>query len=669
MIGFYRPSRPSRLLRMAWAAGLASLLCGCADLRRSVSLPPTNPESPVAATVSAAARRSYPIPRLTDVPPTPRNVPVAAQVKLGVVSMVRCRGGLDRYPATHPPLSGAPEQFAAAARDAAEVNASDVPPPNSAARADAAAADLRAFAAPPGGDRRWRAPQRFGSAARRSPRSPCAGRPPAPWGPPGSRAAAGGRRCAAVAGLRRSRSSACARRFYGDRGRRRAAAAAGASSRPAAGALYVSASGQPPCRIGVAGLGTVGTGLLELLRGVPDYLPDGRRVQVTGVCARSRSRAIDISQIAWFDDPVALARAADVDVFVELIGGAEGPAKASVEAALQAGKPVVTANKALIAEHGLALARLAEDCGVALLFEAAVMGGVPAVKLLREGLVADEVDSVAGILNGTCNYILSEMEASGRDFADVLAEAQRLGYAEADPVTDVGGFDAAHKIAILAALAFGGAPNFAAAHVEGIEAVSRLDIQLAGELGYRIKLIASAARDGAGAIVQVAPALVPHDHPLARAGGALNALFIEGRRTGRLFIQGAGAGAGPTAAAVAADIADAASGARRRPVFGRPASGLTLLSAGDAENRASKVYLRLVVRDRPGVIADVSVALAKAAVSIDSILQHPVGPTGLVPIVLTTQAASASAIADAVEHISALDAVTERPRVLRIARA
>ena len=426
-----------------------------------------------------------------------------------------------------------------------------------------------------------------------------------------------------------------------------------------------------PCRVGLAGLGTVGAGLLELLRADPHFAPSGCRIEVAGVCARSRSRAdgADISGLAWFDDPVALATSPQTDIFVELIGGSDGPAKAAVEAALRIGKPVVTANKALIAEHGLELARLAETNGVALLFEAAVMGGVPAVKLLREGLVADGVDSVAGILNGTCNYILTEMEASGRDFAVVLADAQRLGYAEADPVMDVGGFDAAHKIAILAAIAFGAAPNFAGARVEGIEAVSRLDIQLAGELGYRIKLIASAVREGAGAIVQVAPTLIPLDHPLARAGGALNALFIEGRRTGRLFIQGAGAGAGPTAAAVAADIADAASGPARRPVFQRAAATLEPLAAANAQVSASKVYLRLIVRDRPGVIAQVSEALAKAAVSIDSFLQHPVGATGLVPIVLTTQPASAAAVAEAVEHIAALDAVTERPRTIRIARA
>jgi homoserine dehydrogenase len=247
-------------------------------------------------------------------------------------------------------------------------------------------------------------------------------------------------------------------------------------------------------RVGVAGLGTVGAGLLKFLSERPDFAPAGGRAVVTGVSARSRSRPrpFDIAGLPWFDDPVALAASPETDVFVELIGGSDGPAKAAVEAALGAGKPVVTANKALIAEHGAELAALAEAKGAPLLFEAAVMGGTPAVKMLREAMVGDEVKSVAGILNGTCNYILTEMEATGRPFAEVLAEAQRLGYAEADPTMDVGGFDAAHKISILAALAFGCAPNYAAAEIEGIEGVDLLDIQLARDLGYRIKLVASA---------------------------------------------------------------------------------------------------------------------------------------------------------------------------------
>src|SRR5579872_7329766 len=247
-------------------------------------------------------------------------------------------------------------------------------------------------------------------------------------------------------------------------------------------------------RVGVAGLGNVGAGLLKLIDTRPNFAPVGREAVVTGVSARSRSRPrpVDISNLPWFDDPVALAASPNNDIFVELIGGSDGPAKVAVETALKAGKPVVTANKALIAEHGAHLAALAEASGAPLLFEAAVMGGTPAVKMLREAMVGDEVVQVAGILNGTCNYILTEMEATGRAFADVLAEAQRLGYADADPTIDVGGFDAAHKISILAALAFGCAPNFAAAQIEGIDQVELLDIHLAHDLGYRIRLIAQA---------------------------------------------------------------------------------------------------------------------------------------------------------------------------------
>jgi homoserine dehydrogenase len=427
--------------------------------------------------------------------------------------------------------------------------------------------------------------------------------------------------------------------------------------------------GDKTWRIGVAGLGTVGAGLLTFLGERPGFAPAGGRAVVTAVSARSRSRRrpVDISACAWFDDPVALASSPDIDIFVELVGGSDGPAKAAVEAALNAGKPVVTANKALIAEHGLELARLAEARGAPLLFEAGVMGGVPAVKMVREALVGDDISSIAGILNGTCNYILTEMENGGRSFAEVLAEAQRLGYAEADPTMDVGGFDAAHKITILAALAFGCAPDFAAAEVEGIDQVELLDIRLARDLGFRIKLVASTERSEAGVSVRVHPALAPLDHPLARASGALNALFIEGRRTGRIFVQGPGAGAGPTAAAVAADIADVMSGAVR-PVFQAPAATLATPGPADPGRRMGKAYIRLLVHDQPGVIAAVSEALAEAGVSIDSFLQKPVEDAGGVPIVLTTHATPESVLFDAVEHIAALSAVIDRPRMIRIAR-
>ena len=422
-------------------------------------------------------------------------------------------------------------------------------------------------------------------------------------------------------------------------------------------------------RIGVAGLGTVGAGLLNFLSDRPGFAPAGGQAVVTGVSARSRSRPrpFDISNLPWFDDPVALATSPDNDLFVELIGGSDGPAKAAVEAALKAGKPVVTANKALMAEHGAELAVLAESMGVPLLFEAAVMGGVPAVKMVREALVGDEIKSIAGILNGTCNFILSEMDSGGRAFADVLAEAQRLGYAEADPTMDVGGFDAAHKISILAALAFGCAPNYAAAEIEGIDQIELLDIKLAKDLGYKIKLIASADRSDDGVLVRVHPSLVALNHPLAQAGGALNALFIEGARTGRIFVQGPGAGAGPTAAAVAADIADVMTGAKR-PVFQSPAASLTPFTPIDPAKSMGRAYLRFLVKDEPGVIAAVSETLAEAGVSIESFLQKPVENADGVPIVLTTHAVAESVLTTAIDRIANLSSVLDRPRLLRIAR-
>ncbi len=422
-------------------------------------------------------------------------------------------------------------------------------------------------------------------------------------------------------------------------------------------------------RVGVAGLGTVGAGLLQFLNDKPGYAPAGGKAVVTAVSARSRTRPrpVDISSLTWFDDPVALAGSSDIDIFVELVGGSDGPAKAAVETALKAGKPVVTANKALIAEHGAELAALAEANNVPLLFEAAVMGGVPAVKMVREALVGEELKSIAGILNGTCNYILTEMEAAGRTFGDVLAEAQRLGYAEADPTMDVGGFDAGHKITILAALAFGCAPNFAAAEIEGIDKVDLLDIRLAKDLGYRIKLIASVEKGEEGVSVRVHPSLTPLSHPMAQANGALNALFLEGSRIGRIFLQGPGAGAGPTAAAVAADIADVMTGAVR-PVFQAPAGTLEPFAAVDAGHRFEKAYVRILVKDQPGVIAAVSETLAECGVSIDSFLQKPVEDAGGVPIVLISHAASEASVTEAINRIEKLPAVLERPRHLRIAR-
>ncbi len=420
-------------------------------------------------------------------------------------------------------------------------------------------------------------------------------------------------------------------------------------------------------RIGVAGLGTVGGALLEALQGHPNYGSD-RHAVVTCVSARSKSKArsVDLSQMQWFDDPVALAASDEIDVFVELIGGADGPAKVAVETALKRKCHVVTANKALIGEHGAELAALAEDNGAQLLFEGGVMGGTPAVKILRESFVAIKVNNIFGILNGTSNYILSEMERTGRPLADVLVEAQKLGYAEADPAADIGGFDAAHKLGILASLAFSFAPRFGAIKVEGIENVGSEDISVADSLGYRIRLLASAERVGEGVLAHVRPALVPKAHPLAQTKGASNALFIECEGMDPVFVQGPGAGARPTATAVAADLADVMLKVTR-PVFRMPIHSLKPLEAVSSAHVRTRAYVRLLTKDKPGALAAITESLARYGVSIDSLHQNPVEDVDGVPITFTTHSVSETKLAKAVRALAGLSVVVGKPRMLRIA--
>jgi len=421
-----------------------------------------------------------------------------------------------------------------------------------------------------------------------------------------------------------------------------------------------------PLRIGVAGLGTVGAGLLTLLAQNGEIVAAraGRPVRVTAVSARDRGRdrGVPLDGLRWHDDPVALAADPEVDVVVELIGGSEGPARALVEAALKAGKPVVTANKALLAVHGAAIATLAEQRGVPLAFEAAVAGGIPAIKGLREGLAANRILRVAGILNGTCNYILTVMREEKRDFADVLAAAQALGYAEADPAFDIDGIDAAHKLAILAALAFGRPVDFAGVHVEGIRNVSALDIELAEQLGFRIKLLGIAARTAGGISTRVHPCMVPASAPIARVDGVYNAVVAEADFAGRLVMEGRGAGAGPTASAVAADLIDLARG-RVTPVWG---ASLAPVPAQPMSKHVGAYYLRLMVLDRPGVIADVTAILRDNAVSLDSMLQRGRKPGEAVPVVLVTHDCEEAAMRAALDRIAALDAVLEQPTMIRI---
>ena len=422
-----------------------------------------------------------------------------------------------------------------------------------------------------------------------------------------------------------------------------------------------------PLTLGVAGLGTVGAGVLKLLADNADVVAAraGRPVAVVAVSARERGRdrGVNVAGLRWYDDPVALAGDAGVDVVVECIGGSEGPARALVEAALRAGKPVVTANKALLAVHGASLAELAGSTPLA--FEAAVAGGIPAIKALREGLAANNLSRVAGILNGTCNYILTTMREQKREFADVLAEAQKLGYAEADPSFDIDGVDAAHKLAILAALAFGRPVDFASVHVEGIRQVSALDFQMAEELGYRIKLLGIAQRTEAGISTRVHPCMVPAAAPIARVDGVFNAVVAEGDFVGRVVLQGRGAGAGPTASAVVADVIDIARG-RFTPVWGSAAGALAAVPSVPMAAHTGCYYLRLMVVDRPGVIADVTGVLRDHSISLESMLQRGRAPGEAVPVVLTTHECEEAGMRAAIARIEELAAVMEKPVLIRI---
>lgn len=426
---------------------------------------------------------------------------------------------------------------------------------------------------------------------------------------------------------------------------------------------------EAPLKVALGGLGTVGAGVLRLLRENAELIAAraGRPIEVVAVSARDRTRdrGVSLEGLRWYDAAPDLVGDNDVDVVAEMIGGAEGMGRRLVEAALAKGKPVVTANKALIAVHGAALAAAAERAGVPLAFEAAVAGGIPVIKALREGLAANHLTRVAGILNGTCNYILTAMTRDGGEFADVLAEAQRLGYAEADPRFDVDGIDAAHKLAILAALAFGRPVAFDAVHVEGIRRISALDIAFAAQLGYTIKLLGIARRTEAGVEARVHPCMLPHDAPIARVDGVFNAVVLEGDFVGRIMLQGRGAGAGPTASAVVADLIDIARG-HTTPVWGAASDALSHAPSVPMAAHAGAYYLRLMVTDRPGVIADVTAVLRDEGISLESMLQRARNPAESVPVVLVTHATNEAAMIRALERIAALDAVMESPTLIRI---
>lgn len=424
-----------------------------------------------------------------------------------------------------------------------------------------------------------------------------------------------------------------------------------------------------PIRIGIAGLGTVGAATLGFLINENARIAAraGRALQVDAIVARDRTkdRGVDTSDIRWFDDPVALAKDDGIDLYIELIGGADGVAKASVEAALAAGKPVVTANKALLAHHGAALAKLAEETpGASLHYEAAVAGGIPAVKALREGLAGNGVTRVSGILNGTCNYILTEMESTGAAFGDVLLEAQNLGYAEADPTADVGGFDAAHKLAIMAAIAFGRQIDFAGVEIEGIESISSEDIAAAKDMGYRIRLLGMAERTPEGVSQRLRPCLTPIDSPLGSIEGVTNAVMLEGDAIGATVLVGPGAGGGPTASAVLADIVDVARG-NTPPTFGIACNDLIQPESGKTIRDIGAFYLRIALEDRPGTLAEVAAALGQEGVSIHRMHQHD--HTGnAAPVTIVTHICDLSAIERSKTRIAALPASVAPPVSMRI---
>ena len=424
-----------------------------------------------------------------------------------------------------------------------------------------------------------------------------------------------------------------------------------------------------PLKVAIAGLGTVGAGTVALLRRNAGQIEHhtGRKIEVVAVSARdrARSRTIDINGVPWHDDPVAMAGAPGIDVVVELIGGSDGVARQVVTTALERGRHVVTANKALLAHHGNEIAHLAESKKVSLGFEAAVAGGIPILKALREGLAANHVLRVCGILNGTCNYILSQMRETGRDFAAVLKEAQALGYAEADPSFDVDGIDAAHKLALLASVAFGSQVDFAGVYVEGICHITALDIAFAQDLGYRIKLVGLARPTEHGLEQRVHPCMVPLSAPLAHVENVFNAVMVEGDFVGRLTLEGRGAGADPTASAVAADLLDIAAG-RGAPGFGVPASSLKSRPSAPMARRSGAYYVRLMVVDRPGVIADITAAFRDEAVSMEQFLQRGRSPGEAVPVVLTTHDTVEASMVRALGRIGGLDTVVEPPCMIRV---
>lgn len=423
----------------------------------------------------------------------------------------------------------------------------------------------------------------------------------------------------------------------------------------------------PALRIGLAGLGTVGMGVVKIVQRHADLIAAraGRGVEIVAVSARDpkKARGADLSGYAWETDPVALAKRADIDVFVEVMGGHEGPTRLATEAAIAAGKDVVTANKALLAHHGQALALAAESAGHVIRFEAAVAGGIPVIKALTEGLAGNQMRRVMGVMNGTCNYILTRMQSAGLPYATVFEEARRLGYLEADPQLDVGGIDAGHKLSLLSAIAFGTKVSFDAVELEGIGAISIDDINLAADMGYRIKLLGVAQMTGRGLEQRMTPCLVPADSPLGQLQGGTNMVVLEGDASGQIVLRGPGAGEGPTASAVMADVIDLARGIRL-PTFGQPAASLGTPIAARTTTPAAW-YLRMTLLDKPGALAKIATCLGEAGVSIDQMRQYGHEGTNA-PVLIVTHKATRADIDHATARFAATGVLVGAPVALRI---
>ena len=423
-----------------------------------------------------------------------------------------------------------------------------------------------------------------------------------------------------------------------------------------------------PLRLGIAGLGTVGAGVVKIIQTHAALLERraGRPILISAISARSRTknRPVDLSAYAWEDDPVALARRADIDLLVEVMGGSEGPAKDATEAAIAAGKDVVSANKALLAHHGQTLAEAAEAKGHVIRFEAAVAGGIPVIKALTEGLAGNEIRRVMGVMNGTCNYILTRMESAGLPYETVFEEARQLGYLEADPNLDVGGIDAGHKLSLLAAIAFGTRVSFDAVELEGIGRITIDDIRQAADMGYRIKLLGVAQMTGRGLEQRMSPCLVPADSPLGQLQGGTNMVVLEGDAVGQIVLRGAGAGEGPTASAILADVIDIARGTRIS-TFGQPAKTLAVPISAKA-TAAAPFYLRLELADKPGALAKVATVLGDEGISIDRMRQYGHADSAVAPVLVVTHKCTRDAVNHALSRLPATGVVLREPVAIRI---